>query len=245
MVADVANQQSPAVGRHRDRVRLTQGGRGRRPAVSGEARLSGARQSRDLAWCARPLCEPRGCRARRYTGARPVEHRFMRHAQRRVDGRAAVAGVALLAVAGEDGRPPRSQVEPADTLVVEVAEDERAVRSEDDAVRVVHLLIGKARAARADHGGDGGRGPGRRPRDQQCSQSLEGATAVHRRHDTSSPRPPARSTMRVGPGRRGRRSWPRAVSDAAPLPVTTLATMCAPPNKTRVDARVDQKHQDR
>ena len=195
------------------------------PPSPREARLSGAGEGRDDAWCARRPCEPRGCRARRYTGCPgPSNTDFVRHVQRRVGGRAAVAGVARLAVAGEGGRPPRSQVEPADALVVEVAEDERAVRSEDDAVRVVHLLIGKARAARADHGGDGGRGPGRRPRDQQCRQSLEGATAVHRWHDTSSPRPPARSTMRAGPGRRRRRSWPRAVSDAAPLPVTTLAT---------------------
>ena len=49
MVADVADEQSPPVGRDRDRVRLAKGGRGRRPAVAREARLSGARQRRDHA----------------------------------------------------------------------------------------------------------------------------------------------------------------------------------------------------
>ena len=45
-----------------------------------------------------------------------------------VGRRPAVAGVAALAVAGDVGRAARPQIEPADALVVEIAEVERAVR---------------------------------------------------------------------------------------------------------------------
>ena len=51
MVADVADEQSPAVGRRPRCMRLAEGGRGRRPAVSREARLPGAGQASRSPWC--------------------------------------------------------------------------------------------------------------------------------------------------------------------------------------------------
>ncbi len=201
MVPDVADEQSPAVGRDGDGMRLAKGGRGRRPAVSREAWLAGAGHRRDHLGARVHLADDVVVALGDVEVPVPVEHRFVRHVQGGAGRRAAVAGVPLLAIAGDGGRAARPQVEPAEALVVEVAEDERAVRSEDDAVGIVHLLVGVARAARADHGGDGGRGPCHRSLDQQRQQRLERATAVHRRHDTSSAPSVGRATMTV------RRCW--------------------------------------
>jgi hypothetical protein len=56
-----------------------------------------------------------------------VESQLMRHVQCRVSGRTTIAAVCALAVSGDRPEHLRLQVEPAHTLVVEIAEIERAV----------------------------------------------------------------------------------------------------------------------
>jgi hypothetical protein len=86
--------------------------------------------------------------------ATPIEGDLVRHVQGAGGGRPAVAGVAALAAAGDVRRASGPQIQPPDPLVVEIAEEERAVRADDDAVGVVDLPLAVTRGAAADHGRD-------------------------------------------------------------------------------------------
>ena len=93
-----------------------------------------------------------------------------------------IAGIRPLAVAGNRRGSTSLQVEPPDALVVEVAEVERAVRPDREAVRVVDLPIRVAGRAGADQGGHGSRGVhpnGAHQPDEHCRiDDLVNATKV-------------------------------------------------------------------
>ena len=91
--------------------------------------------------------------------AGPIELDFVRHVQRRVDGRPAIAVVAGAAAAGDRREAARFQIQPADPLIAEVTEIQRAVWSDDHAVRIVDLLIRVAGRAGAGKRRDRGRTP--------------------------------------------------------------------------------------
>ena len=60
--------------------------------------------------------------------------------------------MAPFAVPGDRGRVARLRVEATNPLVVEVAEVECAVRSDNDTVWVIDLPVGEARLARPNKG---------------------------------------------------------------------------------------------
>ena len=80
----------------------------------------------------------------------------MRHIKRGVDGRTAVALIGFLAVPGDGGNALGGQVDSADSGVFQIAEVQRAVRSDGEPVRIIDLGIGKSRFAGADEGGHRG-----------------------------------------------------------------------------------------
>ena len=181
MVADVADEQPP-VRRDRDAVRLAQlrrARRGRRRRRIPACRCRPASRSRrSPASTLRTTWLSRSAMYRWPRASNAISCGMFSDARRR---RPAVAGVAALAVAGDVARPARLQIEPADPLVVEIAEVQRAVRADGDAVRIVDLRIGVAGCAGADQRGDDGRGerPGRQERDERGSQDI--AAGHHRR----------------------------------------------------------------
>ena len=79
-----------------------------------------------------------------------IKANFMRHVQRCFERWAAVAAIASLAVSGDGRELFRCQVEPADSLVVEVAEKQGAVGTDDEAVGIVDLCIRESRRAVSD-----------------------------------------------------------------------------------------------
>lgn len=94
------------------------------------------------------------------------------------DGGAAVAGVAPLAVSGDGRGRSRLAVQPSDALVVQIAEVQRAVGTDDHTVGIGDLSVGKSRVAGADNRGDG------RPlrfgeADQQQKSRCETECAFH------------------------------------------------------------------
>jgi hypothetical protein len=66
---------------------------------------------------------------------------FVRHVQGGSSRRSAVAAISFLAVARDDSRSMRLQVEPADALIVQIAEVQRSVGSDDQTVWIVHFVI--------------------------------------------------------------------------------------------------------
>ena len=135
---------------HGDAVRLAQLRAGGRPAVARESRAAGARKRRDDAGPRVDLPNHMIVALGDVEMSRGIELDLVRHVQRRVGGRPAIAGVALLAVAGDRRRSARLQVEPSDALIVEIAEVQRAVRSDHETVRVVDLPIRIPGGTRAD-----------------------------------------------------------------------------------------------
>jgi hypothetical protein len=83
-----------------------------------------------------------------------VELQFVRHVQRRLDRRTAIAAIRPLTVAGDCRQPPGLQIEAPHPLVVKIAKLERAVRTDDQPVRIVYLSLSKARRTSAYHSGD-------------------------------------------------------------------------------------------
>jgi hypothetical protein len=92
-----------------------------------------------------------------------------------------VASIAALTVACDGRCAVRAQVEPANTLVVEIAKQQGTVGSHEQTVGVIHLLIresGRAVADERGHGRLGGerarrRGAGDHP---ECSYRV---TSIH------------------------------------------------------------------
>ena len=106
--------------------------------------------------------------------AAAVEADLVRHVQRASGRRPAVAGVGPLTVAGDVDRAPCRQVEPPDPLVVEIAEVQRAVGADGDAVRIVHRAVRKSGRARADQRRDGWRreGAGGQERHEDAGERI-------------------------------------------------------------------------
>ena len=140
LVADVADQEG-AVAIEHDAVRLTQLRLHAGPFVPAEARDSGPGDRRDDAALRIHSPDHVVVALGDVEVPRLVELDFVRHVQGGLRGRPAVAVVALLSAAGDRRDGLRLRIEAADALVVEIAEVERAVGPEDEAVRVVHLRV--------------------------------------------------------------------------------------------------------
>ena len=149
VIADVADQQA-SVRREDDAVRGTELRLGRRPAVAGEPGLAGARHRGDDSGLHVDLADRVIVALDDVEVSPRIELDLVRHVQHGVRRRTAVAAVTPLAVAGNRRRPSRRQVQAPDHLVVEVAEVERAVRSDHHPVGVVDLHVRQARHAVAD-----------------------------------------------------------------------------------------------
>ena len=149
VVADVADEQAPVRGEH-DAVGRAQPRRRGRPAVAGETGLAGARHRRDDAGPHVHLADRVVVALDDVEVAARVELDLVRHVQQGLGRRPAVAAVAPPAVAGDGRRGARRQTQAADHLVVEVAEVERAVRTDHDPVRVVDPRVRQPRRAVAD-----------------------------------------------------------------------------------------------
>jgi hypothetical protein len=89
--------------------------------------------------------------------AAPVEAQLVRHVERSVHGRAAVAAIAALAASRDGGDLSSTTIQAANALVVQVTEVQAAVRTDDEPVRIVDLRIGVSGGAGADDDGDSGR----------------------------------------------------------------------------------------
>jgi len=64
--------------------------------------------------------------------AAAIEPQLVRHVQRGCCGGPAVAAIAALAAAGDGGQPLRQEIETPDALIVEVAEIQRAIWTDDE-----------------------------------------------------------------------------------------------------------------
>src|SRR5262245_23968941 len=79
-----------------------------------------------------------------------IEAEFMGHVQARLRGWATVAAIAFLPVARNCDQPLRCEIQPSCALIVEIAEVQRSVRTDGEAVRIVYLGIGITRDSCAD-----------------------------------------------------------------------------------------------
>jgi hypothetical protein len=79
-----------------------------------------------------------------------VELNFMRHVQRCRRRRTAIPAVGLPAVAGDGPGLTRNQVEAANPLIVQIAEVQRPIGPDHQAVRIIDFAIGVARRTRTD-----------------------------------------------------------------------------------------------
>ena len=128
MVADVADQQQPAAGVHRDAVRLAQLCLGCGTAVAGNPGAPVPATVEMIAGLRIDLANHVVVAFGDVEVAGGVELDLVRHVQRRFAGGRAVAGVASDAVARDRRGPVRGEIEPADPLIVEIAEIQRSVR---------------------------------------------------------------------------------------------------------------------
>lgn len=65
-----------------------------------------------------------------------------------------VASIPFLSVTRDRGHALRSEVEPPDSLIVEIAKIESAVGPDDKSIRIVHLYVRESGNACADQCGD-------------------------------------------------------------------------------------------
>src|SRR5262245_39985429 len=149
LVADIADEQLPLT-IDDDAVRLAELSLRRGATVAGKPGDVRAGKRRDHAGRAVDFSNDMVVTLGNVEMTARVELNFVRHVQRRRRRRSAVTGVAFLSAAGDGCQATRLEVEATDALIVEIAKVQRAVRTEDDAVRVVDLLIGKAAGACAD-----------------------------------------------------------------------------------------------
>ena len=70
-----------------------------------------------------------------------IESKLVRHVHRRIGGRTAIAFVSTLAVPRDRCELPRFQVQPPQPLIVEVAEVQSLVGTDDQPVRIGDLHI--------------------------------------------------------------------------------------------------------
>jgi hypothetical protein len=153
LVPDVANEQR-AVAVEDDAVRLAQLGFDTRSAIAAESCDAGAGDRGDDLCLAIHLSDDVVVPFCDVQVARAVELDLVRHVQRRLDRRSAVARIPLFAIAGDRRHLLRLRIETANALVVEVAEIQSAVRAEDDAVRIVDLRVRIAGRACPEDRGD-------------------------------------------------------------------------------------------
>ena len=139
MIADVADQQT-AVGRNGNAVRLAKLCARRRTAVPREPGDAGPGQCGDDAGVCLDLSHHVVVTLGDIHVALGVERDLVGHVQRARKRRSAVPEIGPLTVAGYGRRLPCPEIEAPDALVVEVAEVQRVV-ADEDAVRVVHLLV--------------------------------------------------------------------------------------------------------
>ena len=156
VVPDVADQE-PALGVEGDAVGAPEHRLDGGAAVPGETGLTGAGDGGDDAGDGVHPAHHVAVALDDVEMARAVELDLVRHVQGGLGGGTAVAVVAPLAVSSDGGRGPGLAVQPPDALVVQIAEVQRAVRADDDAVGIGDLCVGETRGAVADDGGDRGR----------------------------------------------------------------------------------------
>ncbi len=186
VIADVADQQAIADDDHAVRRAELRPRRG--TAVTREAGGAGAGQRRQRPRARLDLADDMTVPLGDVEMAAAIEGDLVRHVQGAGRRRAAVAGVAALAAAGDIGRAARPQVEPPDPLVVEVAEVERPVRADDHAVRVVDLARRRGRDSRCRSRSTRDRPP-RKRRPRHVATGRAGARRPRRRGGSSSADP--------------------------------------------------------
>src|SRR5919204_4063754 len=141
MVADIADEEA-ACRINRDAVRLAKLRAGRGTAVAAEARSSGSSErGNDAGRAVHPAYDVIVTLGNVQIALR-VELNFVRHVQRCRSRGPAVATVALLPVAGHGRRSMAFQIEPPNPLVIEIAEVQRAIGPDQEAIRIVDLAIG-------------------------------------------------------------------------------------------------------
>src|SRR2546423_1711009 len=85
---------------------------------------------------------------------RPVEPHLVRFVQQRLSRRSAIARVALLSLARDRGEFAALQVKPPDHVIADLAEVERTVWTDGEAIDIVHLFSGITRRSVARNGRD-------------------------------------------------------------------------------------------
>src|SRR6185369_8546210 len=90
-----------------------------------------------------------------------VELNFMRHVQRCRRRRPAIPAVGLPAVACDRPGLTRNRIEATDPLIIQIAEVQRPIGPDHQAVRVVDFAVRVARRTRTDEGRDRRTGGGR------------------------------------------------------------------------------------
>jgi hypothetical protein len=81
-----------------------------------------------------------------------VERDFVRHVQRGRRRGSTIAAVPASAVPGDVNGPLRAQIDPPNPLIVEIAEVQRSIGSDEDAIRIIDLSVGMAGPAVTDDG---------------------------------------------------------------------------------------------
>ena len=136
VVADVADEER-AVTIEDDAVRLAELRVRAGPAVAAEPGDAGARDGRDDARRAIDPADDVAVALGDEQVAARIEPDLVRHVQRGRRRRPAVAGVPPLAAPRDRRHAPRGEIEPADALIVEIAEVQRAVGPDDEAIWIV------------------------------------------------------------------------------------------------------------